>query len=288
MKQYLDLCKNILNNGYKKDDRTGTGTISIFGTQTRYDLNNCFPIVTTKKVNFNAVIHELLWFIKGDTNIEYLVKNNVNIWNEWPYEEFKKTKYYKNETLLQFIEKIKNDKEFAKKFGNLGPVYGKQWRDFSGVDQFKKIINEIKNNPNSRRLIVSAWNPKDLDDMMLPPCHLLFQFYVKNNKLSLQLYQRSADVFLGVPFNISSYSALLTLIAHHLNLEVDEFIHTTGDTHIYLNHIDQIKTQLKRTPKKLPKLIIKTKRENIDEYVFDDFELVDYKHDEILKGKVSV
>ncbi len=288
MKKYLELCENILKNGTKKEDRTGTGTISYFGTQTRYDFKEGFPILTTKKVNFNAVLHELLWFLKGDTNIKYLVDNNVNIWNEWPYEDFKKSSMFKNEALEEFVEKIKNDTDFAKKHGNLGPVYGKQWRDFLGVDQIKDVVEQIKNNPDSRRMIVSAWNPTEIKDMLLPPCHSLFQFYVVDNKLSLQLYQRSADVFLGVPFNISSYSILLQLFAHHLDLEVGEFIHTTGDTHIYLNHLEQINTQLQREPKKLPTLIIKNKRKNIDDYVFEDFELKNYDHHPIIRGKVAV
>ncbi len=288
MKQYLDLAKDILANGEKKEDRTGTGTISIFGTQTRYSLENGFPLLTTKKVNFNAILHELLWFLKGDTNIKYLVDNNVHIWNEWPFEEFKKSDIYNNETLEEFVEKIKNDDEFAKEHGNLGPVYGKQWRDFLGVDQIAKVIDQIKNNPNSRRHIVSAWNPTEVDNMLLPPCHSLFQFYVINNKLSTQLYQRSADLFLGVPFNIASYSTLNMLIAHHLDLDNGEFVHTTGDTHIYLNHMEQINLQLTRTPKQLPKLVIKTKRENIWDYVFEDFELVDYEHDPFIKAPVAV
>ncbi len=288
MKQYLDLARDILANGVKKEDRTGTGTISMFGTQTKYPLDNGFPLLTTKKVNFDAVLHELLWFIKGDTNIKYLVDNNVNIWNEWPYKEFKESEAFNGETQAEFIERIKSDDEFAKQYGNLGPVYGKQWRDFNGVDQIKNIVDQIKNNPDSRRHIVSAWNPVEVDDMMLPPCHSLFQFYVVNGKLSTQLYQRSADLFLGVPFNIASYSILNMLIAHHLDLENGEFVHTTGDTHIYSNHLEQINTQLQREPKPLPKLIIKTKRENIWDYVFEDFELVDYQHDPFIKAPVAV
>ncbi|NQX83201.1 MAG: thymidylate synthase [Mycoplasmataceae bacterium] len=288
MKQYLDLVKNILNNGIKKDDRTGTGTISLFATQTRYSLKNGFPLLTTKKVNFNAILYELLWFLKGDTNIKYLVDNNVNIWNEWPYVKFKKSKEFNGETLEEFIELIKRSQKFSNKHGNLGPVYGKQWRDFLGVDQIKKVVNQIKNNPNSRRHIISAWNPKEIDDMLLPPCHSLFQFYVIDGKLSCQLYQRSADVFLGVPFNIASYSILNMLIAHHLDLENGEFIHTTGDTHIYLNHINQVNLQLNRDVKKLPKLIIKNKKENIWDYEFEDFELVDYNPHAFIKGKVAI
>ncbi|BDU67433.1 MAG: thymidylate synthase [Candidatus Tyloplasma litorale] len=288
MREYLNLAKNVLDNGIEKKDRTKVGTISIFGTQTRYDLEKGFPLLTTKKVNFNAILHELLWFLKGDTNIEYLVKNNVNIWNEWPYEKFKKSKYYNGESLLEFIQKIKENPDFAKMHGDLGPVYGKQWRNFLGVDQINNVISSIKNDPNSRRHIVSAWNPTEVDSMLLPPCHSLFQFYVINNKLSLQLYQRSADLFLGVPFNIASYSILNMLVAHHLGMENGEFIHTTGDTHIYLNHIDQIKEQLSRTPRKLPKLIIKNKKENIWDYTFEDFELQDYNPHPIIKGKVAV
>lgn len=288
MKQYLDMAKNILDNGHKKEDRTGTGTISLFGTQTRYPLDNGLPLLTTKKVNFAAILHELLWFLKGDTNIKYLVDNNVNIWNEWPFEAFKKSEDYNNETLEEFVAKIKEDDDFAKKHGNLGPVYGKQWRDFQGVDQIKKVVEQIKNNPNSRRHIVSAWNPTEVDDMLLPPCHSLFQFYVIDGKLSTQLYQRSADVFLGVPFNIASYSILNMLIAHHLGLENGEFVHTTGDTHIYLNHVDQINLQLTRDIRPLPKLIIKTRRENIWDYVFEDFELEGYDPHPFIRGAVAV
>lgn len=288
MKQYLDLAKQILESGTKKEDRTGTGTISLFGTQTRYPLDNGFPLLTTKKVNFNAILHELLWFLKGDTNIKYLVDNNVNIWNEWPYVQFQKSDEYNNETLEEFVELIRNDESFAKKHGNLGPVYGKQWRDFLGVDQIKKVVEQIKNNPDSRRHIVSAWNPTEVDDMLLPPCHSLFQFYVVDGKLSTQLYQRSADLFLGVPFNIASYSILNMLVAHHLDLENGEFIHTTGDTHIYSNHIEQINLQLTRDTKELPKLIIKNKRENIWDYVFDDFELEGYDPHPFIRGKVAV
>lgn len=288
MKQYLDMAKSILENGYKKEDRTGTGTISLFGTQTRYPLDNGLPLLTTKKVNFAAVLHELLWFLKGDTNIKYLVDNDVKIWNEWPYEEFKKSDDFNNESIEKFVQKIKDDEDFAKKHGNLGPVYGKQWRDFLGVDQIKKIVEQIKNNPDSRRHIISAWNPTEVDNMLLPPCHSLFQFYVIDGKLSTQLYQRSADVFLGVPFNIASYSILNMMIAHHLGLENGEFIHTTGDTHIYSNHIDQINLQLTRDIRPLPKLIIKTKRENIWDYVFEDFELEGYDPHPFIKGEVAI
>lgn len=293
MKQYLDLCQEILNNGIFKEDRTSTGTYSIFGYQMRYNLAAGFPLLTTKKVHLKAIIYELLWFLKGDTNIRYLVTNGVNIWNEWPYEIYKESSDYQNETLSEFIEKVKADEEFARKYGNLGPVYGKQWRSFEGkdnrvVDQIARVINEIKNNPDSRRLIVCAWNAAEVDDMALPPCHLLFQFYVVNNKLSCQLYQRSGDVFLGVPFNIASYSLLTMMIAHICNLELGDFVHTIGDAHIYANHLDQIKLQLSREPRSLPKMIIKRRVEKIDEFDYNDFELVDYNPHPVIKGKVAV
>ncbi|MGL4951206.1 MAG: thymidylate synthase [Mycoplasma sp.] len=288
MKQYQDLMRLVLEKGKIKNDRTRTGTISLFGTQTRYDLNEGFPLLTTKKVNFNSILHELLWFIAGDTNIKYLVDNNVNIWNEWPFEKYKNSKDYQGETQNEFIQKIREDENFAKLHGNLGPVYGKQWRDFNGVDQLTKVIEQIKNNPDSRRLIVSAWNPTEVDNMLLPPCHSLFQFYVEDGKLSVQLYQRSADLFLGVPFNIASYSLLVFMIAKICNLEVGEFIHTTGDCHIYSNHIEQINLQLTRTPKKLCKLIIKNDRKNIDEFVGEDFELEGYDPAPFIKAPIAV
>ncbi len=288
MKEYLKLCNHVLNKGTKKGDRTGTGTTSLFGYQMRFDLREGFPLLTTKKVHLKAVIHELLWFISGDTNIKYLVDNNVRIWNEWPYEWFKETKDYNNESIEEYIEKIKTDEKFAKKHGDLGPVYGKQWRDFSGVDQLLDVINEIKTNPTSRRLLVSAWNPKEIPFMALPPCHLLFHFYVNDNKLSLQLYQRSADIFLGVPFNIASYSLLLIMVAQVTNLEVGEFVHTLGDAHIYDNHIEQIKTQISREPMKLPKMIINPNVKNILDFKYEDFKLVDYVSHPAIKGVVAV
>lgn len=293
MKQYLDLCQEILNNGIFKEDRTSTGTYSIFGYQMRFNLAAGFPLLTTKKVHLKAIIYELLWFLKGDTNIRYLVTNGVNIWNEWPYEIYKESSDYQNETLSEFIEKVKADEEFARKYGNLGPVYGKQWRSFEGkdnrvVDQIARVINEIKNNPDSRRLIVCAWNAAEVDDMALPPCHLLFQFYVVFNKLSCQLFQRSGVVFLGVPFNIASYSLLTMMIAHICNLELGDFVHTIGDAHIYANHLDQIKLQLSREPRSLPKMIIKRRVEKIDEFDYNDFELVDYNPHPVIKGKVAV
>lgn len=287
MRQYLDLCRHILENGIKKEDRTGTGTISVFGVQTRYNLEEGFPLLTTKKMFHKAIVHELLWFIKGDTNIKYLVDNGVRIWNEWPYDNFKKSPEFNNESLEEFVELIKNDEEFAEKFGDLGPVYGKQWRDFNGVDQLANLINDIKTNPNSRRLILSAWNPVDVPKMALPPCHTLLQFSVEDNKLSCQLYQRSGDVFLGVPFNIASYSLLVHLIADVCDLEVGEFIHTIGDAHIYLNHLAQVEEQLRREPLELCNLEL-TSKKNIEDFTFEDVKFINYRSHPTIKGEVSV
>lgn len=289
MKQYLDLLKHILEKGKHRKNRTVIDTISTFGYQNRYDISEYFPLLTTKKVYFKGIVAELLWFIKGDTNIKYLVDNGCNIWNDWPFETYKDSSDYCGETIQEFAAKIKNDAEFAKKHGNLGPVYGKQWRDFNGFDQLKWLLNEIKTNPNSRRLIISAWNPNDVNKMALPPCHSLFQFYVSDDgKLSCQLYQRSADAFLGVPFNIASYSLLTYIIAAYTNLKPGEFIHTFGDLHIYTNHIDQVHEQLSRTPKKCPKLIIKRLPEKIEDLQIEDFEIVDYDPYPVIKGKVAV
>ena len=292
MKQYLDFLKHIKNNGTIKDDRTGTGTISTFGYQMRFDLNEGFPLLTTKKVYLRAIIHELLWFISGNTNIKYLVDNDVKIWNEWPYEKFKKSDDYKGETLDEFVLKIKNNNEFAKTYGELGPVYGHEWRHFDGqdtyIDQLAWVIKEIKTNPNSRRLIVNSWQAAYVDKMALPPCHLLFQFYVQNNKLSCMLYQRSADAFLGVPFNIASYALLTMMIAKICHLELGEFVHTIGDAHIYLNHLDQVNLQLSRTPRKLPQMLIKNDAKNIEDFKFEDFELINYNPYPRIKGEVSV
>lgn len=263
MKQYLNLLENILHNGMKKEDRTGTGTYSTFGYQMRFNLQDGFPLLTTKKLHWKSIVHELLWFLKGDTNIKYLQDNNVRIWNEWADEN-----------------------------GELGPVYGKQWRSWEGkdgktFDQMKNLINEIKNNPDSRRLIVSAWNVGKIDEMALPPCHLLFQFYVNDGKLSLQLYQRSADVFLGVPFNIASYSLLLMIVAKECGLEPYEFIHTLGDAHIYINHLEQVKEQLGRTPTQLPTVVLKD-GVKWDEYTYDDIILKNYNAQPHIKGVVAV
>ena len=263
MKGYLKLMETVLRNGVKKVDRTGTGTISIFGHQTEYNLEKSFPLVTTKKVHLKSIIHELLWFLKGETNIKYLKENNVKIWNEWA-----------------------DDK------GNLGPVYGYQWRswpsyDGKKIDQIKNIIHDIKHTPDSRRLIVSAWNVGQISEMALPPCHSFFQFYVANNKLSCQLYQRSADVFLGVPFNIASYALLTMMIAQVCNLKPGKFVHTLGDAHLYLNHLEQAKTQLSRKPKKAPKMKINEKN-NIFDFVFEDFELIGYDSHPLIKAPIAV
>ncbi len=275
--------------GYQKNDRTGTGTISTFGYQMRFDLAQGFPLLTTKKVHFPAIVHELLWFIAGDTNIEYLVKNNVRIWNEWPYKNYVKSKSYQNETLQEFIEKIKTNHNFALKFGDLGPVYGKQWRNFNGVDQLTNLVTNLKNNPFSRRHILSAWNPSEINNMALPPCHTLIQFYVSDDKkLSCQLYQRSADIFLGVPFNIASYALLTIMLAQVCGYELGDFVHTLGDAHIYNNHINQINEQLQRAPKVLPKLVISKNISNLFDFQYCDFTLEGYDPHPLITGKVAV
>ena len=300
MKQYLDLLKEIKDKGVRKEDRTGTGTISIFGHQMRFDLQEGFPLVTTKKVNFDSILHELLWFVRGDTNIEYLVKNKVNIWNEWPFKSWlEKTNQLQNiemhseewkEKLDEFVNKIKSNEAFAREYGDLGPVYGKQWRDFEGIDQLNQVIEDLKTNPNSRRHIVSAWNPKEIPIMIksgLPPCHTLFQFYVSEGKLSCQLYQRSADVFLGVPYNIASYALLTCMIASVIDLAPGEFVHSLGDTHIYLNHLEQVDEQLSRDPYRLPKIEIRNKASLFD-YEYEDFELIEYKSHPFISAPIAV
>lgn len=301
MKQYLDLMKHIRDNGIKKEDRTGTGTVSIFGHQMRFDLADGFPLVTTKKVHLKSILHELLWFIKGDTNIRYLVENGVGIWNDWPYQNWlretgqeKNLKMYSpewREVMKEFIGKIKSDDSFADKYGDLGPVYGKQWRNFGGVDQLAQLIDDIKINPDSRRLIVSAWNPQDIPVMIksgLPPCHSLFQFYVVDGKLSCQLYQRSADVFLGVPFNIASYAILTMMIAQVTKLKLGDFVHTFGDAHLYSNHMDQVNEQLSRTVFDLPQLKINPNVMDLFDFVFDDFELKNYSPHGSISAPVAV
>ena len=307
-KEYLGLCKYILDNGIEKEDRTGVGTKSIFGYQMKFDLNNGFPLLTTKKVNFNLVWSELLWFIKGDTNIRFLLQNNNNIWNEWAFKKWVESDEYNGpdmtdfghrtlvdedfakdykEQMKFFKEKILTDDEFSKKYGDLGNVYGKQWRNFNGVDQLKNVIEQIKQNPSSRRLIVSSWNPAEVDTMALPPCHSLFQFYVSDGKLSCQLYQRSGDVFLGVPFNIASYSLLTILIAKECNLGVGEFVHTLGDAHIYNNHFDQVNEQISRTPYDLPSLKI-NEFQSIFDLKISDVELVNYESHPFIKAPIAV
>lgn len=290
MQQYLDLCRHVLEHGEKREDRTGTGTISTFGYQMRFDLTKGFPLLTTKKVFYRGIFEELLWFLSGNTNIKPLVDKKVGIWNEWPYDKYSKSPDFKGETLEEFIEKIRDDQEFADKYGDLGPVYGKQWRDFNGVDQITQLIEGIKNNPFSRRHLVVAYNPGEVKDMALPPCHSLFQFYVSadGKKLSCQLYQRSGDVFLGVPFNIASYSLLLAMVAQVCDLEPYEFIHTFGDVHIYLNHLDQINEQLSRTPRPLPKLVLNKDVKNIFDFKYEDIKIEDYDPYPAIKGAVSV
>lgn len=293
MKQYLDLLTHILEHGDEKTDRTGTGTKSVFGYQMRFDLSKGFPLLTTKKVHLKSVIHELLWFIKGDTNIRYLVENGVRIWNEWPYQIFKNSVDYHGETMDEFVELILTDDDFSKKYGELGPVYGRQWRHFEGpeglvVDQLQQVIDMIKTNPSSRRLIVNAWNPPLVPSMALPPCHMMFHFYVNNNKLSCQLYQRSADTFLGVPFNIASYALLTMMVAQVCDLELGDFVHTLGDAHIYNDHLDQVTLQLSREPKSLPTMTINPNVKNIEEFKYDDFTLSNYHPHPLIKGKVSV
>lgn len=259
MKAYLDLLEHILEKGAQKGDRTGTGTLSVFGYQMRFDLAEGFPLLTTKKLHLRSIIHELLWFLKGDTNIKYLKEHKVRIWDEWADEN-----------------------------GDLGPVYGKQWRDFGGIDQITRLIDTIKSNPNSRRMIVSAWNVPEVQDMALPPCHCLFQFYVANGRLSCQLYQRSADVFLGVPFNIASYALLTMMIAQVCGLKAGEFVHSFGDTHLYNNHIEQAQLQLTREPRPLPKMKLNPEVQSIFDFKYEDFSLEDYTPHPHIKAKVAV
>jgi thymidylate synthase len=264
MKQYLDLMRDVLENGVKKEDRTGTGTLSVFGRQMRFDLGKGFPLVTTKKLHLKSIIHELLWFLAGDTNIKYLSENGVKIWDEWADEN-----------------------------GNLGPVYGHQWRswptaDGREIDQISNVIERIKTNPDDRRLIVSAWNVGEIGKMALPPCHAFFQFYVANGKLSCQLYQRSADIFLGVPFNIASYALLTLMVAQVTGLKPGEFIHTFGDAHLYINHIEQAQLQLTRDPKPLPEMHLNPHVKSIFDFKFEDFELVGYEAHPHIKGVVAV
>ncbi len=314
MKQYLELAQKILDEGMTKNDRTGVGTKSIFGHQMRFDLQEGFPLLTTKRVAFGLIKSELLWFLKGDTNIRYLLEHKNHIWDEWAFERYVASEDYKgpdmtnfgiraledeafNEVyqveLNQFRKQVLEDEDFAEKHGSLGNVYGAQWRswpDSEGgtIDQIENVIESIKNNPDSRRHIVSAWNPAEIEDMALPPCHTLFQFYVADGKLSCQLYQRSADVFLGVPFNIASYALLTHLIAQETGLEVGEFIHTLGDAHLYSNHMDQINLQLSRETKELPQLILNKDKESVFDFEVDDIQVENYKPAKGIRAPIAV
>jgi thymidylate synthase len=311
---YLDLCNHILTTGTKREDRTNTGTYSVFGHQIRFNLQEGFPLLTTKRVPFRLVASELLWFIKGDTNIRYLLENNNNIWNEWAFKKWVESSDYAGpdmadfgnrsqidpefkqlyeEQMNIFKQRILSDEEFARKYGDLGFVYGKQWRSWKTsqhetIDQLKNVIEDIRTNPNSRRHIVSAWNPEDVPNMALPPCHTLFQFYVADGKLSCQLYQRSADVFLGVPFNIASYALLTHLIAHETGLEVGDFVHTFGDAHIYSNHVEQVQIQMEREIRDMPQLKLNKDKKSIFDFELSDFEIIGYDPHPSIKAPIAV
>ncbi|TVP94249.1 MAG: thymidylate synthase [Acholeplasmatales bacterium] len=292
METYLAFLRDIMEQGVDRIDRTGTGTRAIFGYQMRFDLREDFPLLTTKSVHFKSVVAELLWFIKGDTNIRDLVLQGVRIWNEWPYAHYRKSSAYQGETLEDFIEKIKMDPHFAAKHGDLGPVYGRQWRAFEGrektVDQLQEVLRLIKEEPTSRRMIVNSWNPPLLADMALPPCHMMFQFFVAENRLSCQLYQRSADAFLGVPFNIASYSLLTLMMAQVTGLKPGQFIHTIGDGHIYHDHVEQVALQLTRTPKQRPTVRLNPEIKDLFAFTRADISLEAYAPHPAIKGKVSV
>ncbi|WP_281975504.1 thymidylate synthase [Halobacillus litoralis] len=312
---YLDLCKHVMQTGAEKHDRTGTGTYSVFGHQMRFNLEEGFPLMTTKRVPFKLIASELLWFLKGDTNIRYLLQHNNNIWNEWAFQRWVESEEYEgpdmtdfgrrsqqdqefkavyDEQMMIFKQKILEDDRFADEFGDLGAVYGKQWRHWQTsrgdtIDQLKNVIESIKHNPDSRRHIVTAWNPEDVpSNMALPPCHALFQFYVADGKLSCQLYQRSGDIFLGVPFNIASYALLTHLIAHECGLGVGEFIHTLGDAHIYSNHTKQIKEQLSREPGSLPELLLNQEKQSVFDFDLEDIKVEGYDPHPSIKAPVAV
>jgi thymidylate synthase len=292
MRPYLDLMQHVLDNGAKKEDRTGTGTLSVFGHQMRFDLSQGFPLLTTKKVFLRGIIHELLWFLAGDTNIKYLVDNKVGIWNEWPHTAYLKAT---GDTLSleQFIERIRDDDAFAREWGGIGPGYGYQWRswptpDGGHIDQISQLVSQIKSNPDSRRLLVSAWNVAEVDNMALPPCHTLFQFYVADGRLSCQLYQRSADIFLGVPFNIASYALLTMMIAQVCDLQPGDFVHTLGDAHLYSNHLEQTREQLSRSTYPLPTMQINPTVKDLFAFTIDDFELLNYQSHPAIKAPVAV
>ncbi|MRN06900.1 thymidylate synthase [Lactobacillus sp. 0.1XD8-4] len=312
--QYLNLLRYVLANGHQKNDRTGTGTKSVFGYQMRFDLNKGFPILTTKKVPFGLIKSELLWFLRGDTNIRFLLQHKNHIWDEWAFKKWVESSDYHGPDMTDFghrwlkdpefkkvylqekkafCDRVLTDDEFAKKYGDLGLVYGSQWRKWQTsqgetIDQIANVIQQIKTTPDSRRMIVSAWNPEDVPSMALPPCHTMFQFYVNDGKLSCQLYQRSADIFLGVPFNIASYALLTHMIAHQCGLGVGDFVHTLGDAHIYLNHLEQVKEQLERTPHPAPQLILPAEPKPIDQYEMADIKLEGYTSEPAIKAPVAV
>lgn len=312
--EYLDFAKFVLENGIEKGDRTGTGTISHFGYQMRFNLQNGFPLLTTKRTGLRIIAEELFWFLKGETNIQNLVRKKVHIWDDWPFKKYIASDDYDGPDLTdywlytakdpefkevveaemdKFCERIVNDDEFAAKYGELGPVYGKQWRSWEGangetVDQIQNVIEQIKNNPNSRRLIVNAWKVDEVEGMALPPCHMMFQFYVANGKLSCQLYQRSADIFLGIPFNIASYALLIHMIAQVTGLEVGDFVHTVGDAHIYSNHVEQIELQMSREPRPMPTLKLNPEITDIFDFTWDDVEVEGYDPHPSIKGEVAV
>lgn len=313
-KTYLELCKYILKNGVKKDDRTGTGTISVFGYQMRFNLQEGFPLLTTKRVPFRLIASELLWFLKGDTNLRYLLENNNHIWDEWGFQKWVESDEYDGpdmtnfgirsqqdeefnevyqEQLKIYQEKVLTDDDFAKKYGDLGSVYGKQWRSWRGAngktyDQIKYVIDEIKRNPDSRRLLVNAWSPSELENQQLPPCHYAFQFYVADGKLSCMFNMRSNDVFLGLPFNIASYALLTHLIAHECGLDVGELVYTGADVHIYSNHTEQIRTQLKREPRELPTLELNKEVKSVFDFTLEDIKLHNYNPHPTIKAPVAV
>jgi thymidylate synthase len=292
MKVYHELIERVLAEGVKKEDRTGTGTVSVFGHQMRFNLQEGFPLMTTKKLHLKSILHELIWFIRGETNIRYLCQHGVRIWDDWPYAKYKASADFQGEDIRAFAERIAQDEAFAGKWGELGPVYGHQWRSWPGpngaVDQLKQVLEDLRRNPDSRRHIVSAWNPGYIDQMALPPCHAFFQFYVADGKLSCQLYQRSADIFLGVPFNIASYALLIHFMAQDLGLEVGDFVHTLGDAHIYSNHIDQVKLQLSRNGRPRHSLWLNPEVKSLFDFTYDDVRLDGYDPHPHIAGAVAV